>query len=289
VDFIKVQSRLQPEAYFAIAQESKAHRIRFVGHVPDAISAAEALDTGQASIEHLTGVLLGCSTREEELHRRELQSPTKGETPRESIARQRAWQRDLLDSISPEKTDTLIRKFTENHTRRVPTFPVFVHTGFMTPETDLRVNPRSRYIAPNLLRIWEQGHKATLDGRTAEDFALRREIIKHSLEIVGKMNAAGVRAMTGTDAAAPNVFPGSSVHEDLAYLVEAGLTPLQALQVTTSGPAEFLGRNDQGTIKAGKRADLVLLDANPLDDTHNTQQIRAVILNGKLLTRNDLI
>jgi Amidohydrolase family len=288
VDFIKVQSRLQPEGYFAIAEESKRLGIRFVGHVPDAITAAQASEAGQASIEHLTGVLLGCSTREEELRQRQLQPVPPGENRSASLARQRAWQRDLLNSISPQKSDALLRKFAANRTWHVPTFPLLVHTGFLTPETDLRNDPRSKYVPRNLLEIWEQGRKASLEGYSAEDFALRREIVKRSLKIVGRMNAAGVRLMTGTDSAAPNVFPGSSVHEDLAYLVAAGLTPMQALQAATSGPAEFLMRNGQGTIQAGKRADLVLLDANPLDDIHNTQKIRAVILNGKLLTRSHL-
>lgn len=288
-DSIKVQSRLLPEAYFAIAEESKRHGMRFVGHVPDAISAAQASDAGQASIEHLTGVLLASSTREAELRRRELQPAAHGETPFASIARQRAWQRDLLDSISPDRTDALIRKFVKNHTWQVPTFPLLVHTGFVTPQTNLRNDLRAKYIAPNLRQVWEQGLTASLGGRAEEDFVLRRQILKASLEIVGKMNTAGVRLMTGTDAAAPNVFPGSSVHEDLAYLVEAGLTSMQALQAATSGPAEFLGKTvEQGTIQASQRADLLLLDADPLMDIHNTQKIRAVILNGKLLTRTAL-
>ncbi len=93
----------------------------------------------------------------------------------------------------------------------------------------------------------------------------------------------------GTDTTAPNIFPGFSLHEDLIYLVQAGLTPLEALQAATMKPAEFLGRSaEQGTITAGKRADLVLLDANPLDDIHNTQKIDAVIVDGKLLNRPDL-
>jgi imidazolonepropionase-like amidohydrolase len=107
--------------------------------------------------------------------------------------------------------------------------------------------------------------------------------------VVRDMNEAGVKILAGTDSAAPNVFPGFSLHESLADLVRAGLTPLQAIQAATSRAAEFLGRGtQQGSIAVGKRANLVLLDANPLDDIHNTEKIRAVVLNGRLLDRADL-
>jgi imidazolonepropionase-like amidohydrolase len=110
-----------------------------------------------------------------------------------------------------------------------------------------------------------------------------------SLRIVGKMNSMGVPIMAGTDTTAPFVFPGSSLHEELALLVQAGLTPMQALQAATKRPAEFLGKQQtQGTIEQGKIADLVLLDADPLADIHNTQRISAVILRGKLLDRKAL-
>ncbi len=109
---------------------------------------------------------------------------------------------------------------------------------------------------------------------------------RHLLDVSGKIQAAGVRIMAGTDIAAPNVFPGWSLHEDLSYLVQAGLTPMQVLQAATRSPAEFLGKlQTQGTIEAGKVADLLLLNANPLADIHNTQKIRALILRGKLLDR----
>jgi imidazolonepropionase-like amidohydrolase len=95
--------------------------------------------------------------------------------------------------------------------------------------------------------------------------------------------------MAGSDTAAPNVFPGSSLHEHLAFLVEAGLTPMQALQASTKNPAEFLGKlKTQGTIEKGQFADLLVLDANPFSDIHNTQKIRALILQGKLLDRTAL-
>lgn len=289
VDFIKVQSRLQPEPYYAIADEAKKDGIRFVGHVPDSITAAVASDSGQASIEHLTGVLLACSTREADLRKRQVAPAKPGESQQETLAEDRAWTKDMLDSYSDEQAARLIQKFAANRTWQVPTFPTLMHLGFITPDTDLGNDPRIKYVPPQLRRIWDQGRNAALSGRDSTDFAQRVETIRRYLEIVGKMNAAGVPIMAGTDAAAPNVFPGSSLHEDLAYLVQAGLTPMQALQAATTRPAEFLRRNaQQGTIEVGKRADLVLLDANPLDDIHNTRKIRAVVLNGKLLEQSDL-
>ena len=100
------------------------------------------------------------------------------------------------------------------------------------------------------------------------------------------MSDAGVNIMAGTDSTAPNIFPGFSLHDDLAYMVQAGMTPLQALQAATSKPAEFLQRGmHQGSIARGQRADLVLLTADPLIDIHNTQKIDAVILKGNYLDR----
>ncbi|HUN62868.1 MAG TPA: amidohydrolase family protein [Candidatus Sulfotelmatobacter sp.] len=289
VDFIKVQSRLQPEPYYAIADEAKKDKIRFLGHVPDSITAAVASDSGQASIEHLTGVLLGCSTREAELREQQVAPAKAGESQEEKLARERAWTKDLLDSYSDEQAARLIHKFAANRTWQVPTFPTLVHLGFVTPETDLGNDPRMKYVPEKVRETWQEGRNTQLAGRDSTDFAQRAAIIRRSLEIVDKMNQAGVPIMAGTDAAAPNVFPGSSLHEDLAYLVQAGLTPLQALQAATARPAEFLERSaQQGTIQVGKRADLLLLDANPLDDIHNTTKIRAVILNGQLLERSDL-
>jgi imidazolonepropionase-like amidohydrolase len=114
-------------------------------------------------------------------------------------------------------------------------------------------------------------------------------MLQKSLEMVGKMSAARVRLMAGTDSPAPFVFPGSSLHDELALLVKAGLTPMQALQAATRSPAEFLGKlEEQGTIEQGKFANLLLLDADPLEDIRNTRRIRAVVLRGRLLDRGAL-
>jgi imidazolonepropionase-like amidohydrolase len=289
VDFIKVQSRLQPAAYFAIADASRHAGMRYVGHVPDAVSARAASEAGQSSIEHLTGVLLACSTREDELRRRQLAAPSPYGSVNQSLERLRIWQQDLLDSHSDEKAAQLFQTFVANHTWQVPTFPLLVHLAFLTPESDLAHDSRMKYVPAGVRRIWDAGRRESLANQGTAEFQMRRELVKRSLSAFKQMYVAGVPVMAGTDTAAPNVFPGFGLHEDLNYFVQAGLTPLEALQAATVKPAEFLGRaTEQGTITPGKRADLVLLNANPLDDIRNAEKIDAVIVNGKLLNRGDL-
>ena len=289
VDFIKVQSRLKPDAYFAIAEAARKENIRFVGHVPDSISVAQASDAGQASIEHLTGILLACSSREAELRQQQLNPPPRKETPRQTSLRQRAWQQAVLNSYSPEKARQLYAKLLANHTWQVPTLPLLIELAFLTPATDRANDPNLKYIPQNLQRIWKQGRAESLANKTPGDFLLRAKLVEASLKAVHDMHAAGIPMMAGTDSTAPNLVPGFSLHDSLADLVRAGLTPMEALQAATSKHAEFLNRsNEQGTIAPGQRADLVLLGANPLADIHNTENIQAVILKGKYLDRATL-
>jgi len=284
--FIKVQSRLKKEPFSAIAEAARRENIRFVGHVPDSVSPAEASDAGQYSIEHLTGVLLACSSKEQELREQQLREPPPKETPHQANLRQRAWLQAVLDTYSPQKAQQLYEKFRVNHTWQVPTLPLLIHLAYLTPETDLENDPNLKYIPENLQRIWMEGRTESLANRTTADYVLREKLVKASLEAIRDMHAAGVPMMAGTDAAAPNVFPGFSLHESIAAFVQAGFTTQEALATATSGPAVFLGRaHQEGTIAAGHHADLVLLDANPLDDIRNTRKIRAVILNGRVLDR----
>jgi hypothetical protein len=289
VDFIKVQSRLSPLAYFAIAEASHRAGMRYVGHVPDSISARAASVAGQASIEHLTGILLACSTREDELRRRQLAaSPLPGSVS-QSLQRQRVWQQDLLNSYSDQKAAELFQTLVANRTWQVPTFPLLIHLAYLTPETDLAGDPRLKYVPASVRKNWNEGRRENLAYQIAGEDEMRRRLVQSLFTVAKEMKIAGVPMMAGTDATAPNVFPGFSLHEDLYYLVQAGLTPLQALQAATIKPAEFLGRNaEQGRIAAGTRADLVLLNANPLDDILNTQKIDAVMVNGKYLSRGEL-
>jgi imidazolonepropionase-like amidohydrolase len=124
---------------------------------------------------------------------------------------------------------------------------------------------------------------------TPAESDLRQRLLAKSAALVAQMQQAGVKILAGTDSPAPYVFPGFALHEELAMLVEAGLTPMEALETATSGAAKFLGQDEvSGTIAPGKYADLLLLDANPLDNIRNTEKIRAVVLRGKLLDRGSM-
>jgi imidazolonepropionase-like amidohydrolase len=122
------------------------------------------------------------------------------------------------------------------------------------------------------------------------DLATRRRFVAKELEVVNAMHRAGIPFLAGTDTSSGvYVFPGFSLHEELQRFVAAGFTPMEALQTATLNPARFLGMQDRlGTIEKGKLADMVLLDANPLDDIRNTQKIAAVVVNGRYFSRADL-
>lgn len=125
--------------------------------------------------------------------------------------------------------------------------------------------------------------------KTAEDWALSKRVFSKDLEVVGTMQLAGVEIRAGTDTLNPYCLPGFSLHDELDLLVQAGVTPMQALQAATLNPARFLGREkDLGTVATGKLADLVLLDANPLKDIGNTRKISAVVFGGKYFSRASL-
>jgi hypothetical protein len=289
VDFFKVQSNLSRDAYFAIAQTCHTEHLTFVGHVPDRVTAFEAAVAGQRSIEHLTCELRACSSDEVELMRKQFHVPQRKETLAQAKARVLAWQQEVLNSYSEQKAAWLIAKFKAQQTWQTPTLILLRNDAFLYPELDLLNDPHVKYVPVKFLENWNRGYEQQMKNISVGEFSLRASLLQKSLGFVGMMQKGQVKILAGTDSAAPYIFPGSSLHEELALLVKAGLTPMEALETATRNPAEFLGRLDsQGTIAAGKNADLVLLDANPLDDIQNTQKIRAVILRGKLLNRSTL-
>jgi imidazolonepropionase-like amidohydrolase len=286
-DFIKVYSRLTREAYFAIADETKKQGISFAGHIPQSVTVAEASDAGQKSIEHLTGILTACSSREEELRKETQAAVSRGQNS-PNPANSRQVTRSMLETFNAEKAASLFGRFKRNQTWQCPTLTVLRNVAFLD-DPGLRDDPRLKYMPPSTRNQWDPTKDFRFKNRTTEDFELARLVFKKQLEVVGPMRRAGVEFLAGTDVLNPYCFPGFSLHDELVLLVNAGLTPMEALQAATVNPARFIGRERElGTVEKGKLADLVLLDANPLEDIRNTQKINAVMVGGKLFAKSEL-
>lgn len=272
VDFIKIQSLIPRDGYFAAADEAKKVGITFVGHVPDAVRASEASDAGQRSIEHFTGIFEGCSTIEDQL----IEGP-------KSVGLN-------VSTFDPARARRLIELMARNQTWQVPTL-VWERGQWLIDAIDLMNDPLLQY-APAAWkdRTWPMFVKDILATMDTDPLPVRQHFVQMELDMTLAMFRAGVPFMAGTDTAAGvHIFPGFSLHDELSLFVRAGLTPLEALQTATRNPAVFLGRlAEMGTVEKGKLADLVLLDANPLEDIGNTRRIRAVVLAGRYFSRDDL-
>ena len=272
-DFIKVYNRIPRDAYFALAEEAKAQHIDFEGHVPDAITAQEASAAGQRSVEHLLGISFACSSRQQEL----------------MIALERApFFRDRMvieaeayRSLDQQKCRALFAEFKKNDTWQVPTLTVRRMWGRLD-DSKFTSDPRLAYIDRKSRDRWAERIQPQLQRWGIDQYRLARGIFSTDEHVTGGLFRTGVPIMAGTDAMNPYCLPGFSLHDELALLVESGLTPLAALQAATITPARFIRRTaDLGTIEPGKTASLILLRADPLADIHNTTQIEAVWLRGQ--------
>ncbi len=282
-DFLKVYNTLSREAYLAIALEAKDARVPFVGHIPNSLTPAEASDLGQKSIEHLWGIPLYLSSDPEQLKQMSAEADNADDpkTARDLFYR---VNQAILSSYDSKKAGTLFEKFVQNGTWQCPTL-VVLRSYASIHDPNLRENPRNAYIPDELRKFWDS-MGGVPDPRN-DDIQLR--LFAHDIEIVRAMHSLGVPLLAGTDTPNPYTYPGFSLHEELQFLVSAGLSPAEALQTATLRAAEFLGiQRDFGSVEAGKVANLVLLDANPADDIRNTEKIRAVILRGKFLSREAL-
>ncbi len=269
VDFIKVQSVISHDAYLAAAAEAHKQGLPIVGHVPDKVRIQEVVEAGQKSIEHLMGIFEGCSTEEDKF--------IKGE----------GNLKLLLTTQDQQRCDSLIKLLAQNQTWQVPTL-AWQRGGTFLDQRDLKHDPLDKYVPAYWRDVtWRRFTDEMMPDLLRDPLALRQEYFAHNLQMVGAMHRAGVPFMAGTDTA-PGVYivPGFSLHDELANFVEAGFTPMEALQTATSNPAKFLGMEASfGSVEPGKIANLLLLSANPLEDIRNTRKISVVIANGQIFDR----
>ena len=286
-DCVKVYDKLPRNAYFAIIEEAKKQALPVVGHVPLSITSVEASDAGQRSIEHLGTILEGSSTFQSELFNSERSSAPVTD-PSEFPRRLAARGTRMLDTYDPRLAAEIFGHFVKNQTWQVPTLETKWAQTFID-DLFRKSDDRLKYIPQSELQWWSPTKNFFARYRTPEYISFRQRLWQKELELVGAMHRAGVPFMAGTDLGGAYVFPGFSLHHELELLVQAGFTPMEALQTATRNPAIFLGESaSQGTIEKGKLANLVLLDANPLEDIRNTQKINAVVINGRFLSRDEL-
>lgn len=288
-DFLKVYSRLSPGVFGAISDEARQRGFAFAGHCPDEVPLADAIEAGQASFEHLYGLLWATSASEEKLHER-----IEGITfEPDSITGYNAWfqqthaiEWEAARDYSQEKAAALFARMVARGAAQVPT--LVLHQVLDRPMDLDPDDDRARYLPRSAFAGWQwQLGEIYLAGRSDEEAAQRQQIHARRLALVGALRAAGVTILAGTDAMTPWSFPGFSLHDELAALVSAGLSPLESLQAATREPARFLGLSDVGTVEVGKVADLVVLDADPLDDIRNTRRIEGVAVRGRWIASDE--
>ena len=268
VEAIKVYDRLPRDAYLALTDEARRLRLDVVGHRPYAVSAVEAA-AHQKSIEHARFILHESFAGSDELRARR-------------TADRHEDRRRMLDEHDPRRAQAIFAAMKEHGTWYVPTHLTRWSDAY-ADDPSVREDALLRYLHPLMKRQWLEDVDELLaeDPSPAARETYRRFYAK-GLELTGAAHRAGVSVLAGTD----YIAAGADLHRELLQLRAAGLTPAEVLRAATLSPAEYFGLEAQyGTVEAGKVADLVLLDANPLDDIRNTQRIAAVIFNGNVYDR----
>jgi len=253
VDFIKVHNLTPREVFFAIADETANLGMSFSGHVPPTVSIEEAASSGMTSIEHLSNfrVYLECAGTEP-------YSLDSCQESFENLATHGVWQTPTI-ALAQEFPELMNGMLNE-----IPMSQTLSHYEFASDallerfETEISVGASAQIV--DFLRV----NNVT------------------SLAAISDLREAGNQFLAGCDA----LVPGFCLHDELEWMTLAGLSPLEALQTATINPAIFFGReNTQGTIEVGKRADLVLLDENPLADINNIRTVNAVLVRGHLISK----
>ena len=273
-DFIKIYNNVSREGYFGLAGESRKIGIPIAGHEPARVSAIEISNAGQRSLEHSRIFLFNCWPGADSMVKGLLRAS-------QAVTRQR-----MVDEYDPGICAEVFQTFVKNGTWITPTHGTRKLDAF-ADNAAFRNDPRRKYV----LLPQQVGWLRDADGMVAGDSTAAgrksfMDFYTRGLELTGAAHRAGVRVMLGTDSGDSFIFYGDGVHDELGELVKAGLTPAEALKAGTVAGAEYLGRTAEfGSVRTGRYADLVLLDANPLQNIANSRKIRAVVFNGRVFER----
>ncbi|MEX0890755.1 MAG: amidohydrolase family protein [Gemmatimonadota bacterium] len=280
-DYVKIyDGSVGPDVFLAIVAEAERRGMPVTGHMPFSVRFADAVRAGLDATEHLYYAFKGAAANEDSV-----------------TAAVRAGELGFWDALavlregwSEARADSLWRTMAAAGSGVVPTLHIDHVLGHVA-DTDHTSDPQLAYIHPDIQATYE-GRVRSAQRSSASMRAERIERHGNFVRMVGDMHAAGVPIYAGSDAGPFNsyVYPGWSLHEELAALVEAGLTPMEALRAATIRPAELLGVEERtGRIRQGADADLLLLDADPLTDIRNTRRIAFVTqANGRVWSASEL-
>lgn len=276
-DFLKTYSELTPDAYQALAAEARRQGLGLAGHRPLRIALEDMLAAGQRSVEHPRMFYEECFAGAAGF--RALPDP--------AAAYDTALRWRMIDEHDSVRCDALMDAMARSETWWTPTLQV-LQLGARAGDEAFRTDPRLKYVPWLFTRLlWApDADRVTTQPTDAAGRQQYTTLYRMALGHVGQAHAAGVRILAGTDAGDSYVFPGFGIHDELVEFVRAGLTPAEAIRSATIDAAAFAGMEEEyGSIETGKAGDLLLLDANPLEDVRHTQRIAGLFLAGKHLDR----
>jgi hypothetical protein len=299
-DFIKV-IEYRPDVFNAVAAECKRLNMRFLGHLSPAVNVRDATTAGMRSIEHLgprDSILLGCSTDEVALRQLMAQTPPakgppiSGAIPESVIRRALANPALLTDPSEFPRYQRVIATYSEARCRdlaahfvaagtwQVPTL-IRIRTMEIGDDPDYRNDPNLRYVPKATRDMWEDVSQQFSTKLSASARDTLKQLFALQIQLVKPFKQAGAQMMAGSDSGGGFVIAGFALHQEFDLLEDAGLSPLDVLQMTTLNGAKFLGREARmGSVAEGKDANLVLLSANPIVSIQNLHRITAVVRGG---------
>jgi imidazolonepropionase-like amidohydrolase len=271
-DFIKVYHTLSRDSYEAIIAAAKRQGLAVVGHVPRAVGLDGALAARQRSIEHLDGYLNAIEADDSPFRNR--------------------WTWLKLYFAVKIDDDKIIKAVQTTRQSGVWNVPTLVVRQKVAPAETVNLwlnRAEMRYLPPETVDFWRQSSSRVTQRMAPEDFERLAEGERVRRKLVRALRDAGAGLLLGSDTPNPFVIPGFSVHEELQNLVDSGLTPYQALSAGTRDAAEFLGvAAEIGTVAIGKRADLILVEGNPLESVANLSRRTGVMTRGHWYSAADL-
>ena len=285
VSFIKIYEMVSPDVFAAMVEVANELELPIDSHVPLSMRASTAGPLVD-SIEHLRNIEMDCASdtpamHEERLERLKNPDGMSGADLRSSL--HNLQRLPAIANYDQERCDQTLKAL--ESTTQVPTLRLLSMSLAPPYLRDDWVDALSR-LPTNAGNAWRE---ATIESRSNPPEDVDTTYGDWGLFLTQRAHGMGVPIGAGTDTPIALAVPGYSLHSELEFLVRAGLSPLEALQSATVRPAEYFSLQDEmGSIDVGKKADMVLLDANPLDDISNTKRISAVISKGRLLTSTDI-